>query len=65
MNKLLFRTLILILHALFNFFIISFVMDYDLTGSWLRISLFILMLMVLLYFFILHMVAYYKLVKSK
>ena len=65
MNKLLFRTLILLLHALLNFFIVSFVMDYDLTGSWLRIALFILMLMVLLYFFILHIVAYYKLVKSK
>jgi hypothetical protein len=65
MNKRLFRTLILILHALLNFFIVSYVMDYDLTGSWLRIILFVLLMLVLLYFFILHLVAYYKLVKPK
>jgi hypothetical protein len=65
MNKFLFRTLMLILHALLNFFIIFYVMDYDLTGSWLRFILFVLLLLALLYFFILHLVAYYKLVKSK
>ncbi|MEO6252889.1 MAG: hypothetical protein ABIO79_06270 [Ferruginibacter sp.] len=65
MNKVLFRTLILILHTLLNFFIVSYVMDYDLTGSWLRITLFVLLLLVLLYFFVLHIIAYSKLVKPK
>lgn len=65
MNNILFRTLMLLLHALLNFFIVSYVMDYDLTGSWLRIILFVLLLLALLYFFILHLIAYYKLLKSK
>lgn len=65
MSKLVFRTLLLILHTLLNFFIVSYVMDYDLTGSWLRISLFVLLLIVLLYFFLLHIIAYSKLVKPK
>lgn len=65
MNNLLFRTLMLLLHALVNFFIVSYIMDYDLTGSWFRLLLFVLLLLLLLYFFILHIIAYYKLVKSK
>jgi len=65
MNKLLFRTLILILHTLLNVFILTYVMDYDLTGSWLRIILFVLLVLALLYFFLLHIVAYYKFVKPK
>jgi hypothetical protein len=65
MNKLALRTLLLILHTLLNILIVSFVMDYDLTGSWLRITLFVLLLLVLLYFFVLHLIAYSKLVKPK
>jgi len=65
MNKLVLRTLMLILHSLLNFFIVSYLMDYDLTGSWLRISLFVLVLLVLLYLFLIHIVAYSKLVKPK
>ncbi len=65
MNKLLFRTLILILHTLLNVFILTYVMDYDLTGSWLRIILFVLLILTLMYFFLLHILSYYKFVKSK
>lgn len=65
MSKLVLRTLLLILHTLLNFFIVSYAMDYDLTGSWLRISLFVLLLLVLLYFFLLHIIAFSKIVKLK
>ena len=65
MNNTLIRTVLLILHALLNFFIISYIMDFDITGSWLRVILFVLLLMVLLYFFILHAIHYGKLLKSK
>lgn len=65
MNKLVLRTLLLILHSLVNFFIVSYFMDYDLTGSWIRIILFVLLVLVLLYFFLLHIIAYNKLVKPK
>ena len=65
MNNIVLRTILLILHVLLNFFIVSFLMDYDITGSWLRMILFILLLIVLLYFFILHIFYYSKLLKSK
>jgi len=65
MNKLVLRTLLLILHTLLNFFIVSYFMDFDLTGSWLRIFLFVLLLLVLLYFFVWHIVEYSKHVKLK
>lgn len=65
MNKLVLRTLMLVLHTLLNFFIVSYLMDFDLTGSWLRIFLFVLLLLVLLYFFVWHIVEYSKHVKPK
>jgi hypothetical protein len=65
MNNVLFRTVLIILHALLNFFIISYIMDFDITGSWLRLILFVLLLMILLYFFIIHVIFYSKLLKSK
>ncbi len=65
MNNIVIRTVLLILHSLLNFFIISFIMDYDITGSWLRVILFSLMMLALLYFFVLHIINYSQLIKSK
>jgi len=65
MNSLAFRTIALVLHSLLNFFVISYILDYDITGSWLRVILFSLLLITLLYFFILHIIRYAQFIKSK
>ncbi len=65
MNNLVLRTVALLLHALLNFFVISYTMDYDITGRWLNIILFVLLCIVLMYFFVLHIISFYQFVKSK
>jgi len=65
MNNLAIRTIVLILHALLNFIVISYILDYDITGSWMRMILFSLLFITLLYFFVRHIISYIQFVKSK
>jgi hypothetical protein len=65
MNNLAIRTIVLILHALLNFIVISYTLDYDITGSWMRMVLFSLLFLTLLYFFVRHIISYVQLIKSK
>ena len=65
MNNLLWRTALILVHAVVNFFVVTFLLDYDITGSWLRLTGFILLILFLLFLFIKHLVSYIYFIKPK
>lgn len=66
MNSLFVRTTAILLHAVLNFLLVNFfVSTYDLTGKWVLFIGFILFLLLLLYFFIKHIVSYIYFIKTK
>ncbi|MBC7950106.1 MAG: hypothetical protein H7Y42_19640 [Chitinophagaceae bacterium] len=65
MNTLLIRIGALLLHALANFFLLTYLTDYDLTGSWLAIGGFVILLVVLLVLFIKHILSFVYFLKTK
>ena len=65
MNHLLFRLAALLLHAVLNFILISYLMDYDITGSWLKVVGFVLLIFMLLIAFIVHLLSFIKLIKTR
>ena len=65
MNNFVLRTIALLMHLFLNFIVISNTMDYDITRSWLRVILFALLCIALLYFFVLHIISYVQFVKLK
>ena len=65
MNHLLFRLAALLLHAVLNFILISYLMDYDITGSWLKVVGFVLLIFMLLFAFIVHLLSFIKLIKTR
>ena len=65
MNHLLFRLAALLLHAVLNFIFISYLMDYDITGSWLKVVGFVLLIFMLLIAFIVHLLSFIKLIKTR
>ena len=65
MNHLLFRLAALLLHAVLNFILISYLMDYDITVSWLKVVGFVLLIFMLLIAFIVHLLSFIKLIKTR
>ena len=65
MNHLLFRLAALLLHAVLNFILLSYLMDYDITGSWLKVVGFVLLIFMLLIAFIVHLLSFIKLIKTR
>ena len=65
MNHLLFRLAALLLHAVLNFILISYLMDYDITGSWLKVVGFVLLIFMFLIAFIVHLLSFIKLIKTR
>ena len=65
MNQVAIRTILLILHATANFILISWVYNFDLTGSWLRFFGFIAGVLLLLFLFIKHLLSYIYFIKTK
>lgn len=57
-NRLALRLLALLLHALLNFVVITWLTNFDLTGSWLVFAGFVLAVLVLLCFFLKHLVSF-------
>lgn len=58
-NKLV-RTLAILGHALLNYVLISLMYRFDITGSWMMFSLFLLLCLALVVLFIVHIISFYK-----
>jgi hypothetical protein len=65
MNTTFLRTFLLLLHAAANFLLVTWLVDFDITGSWIRFIGFIVLLLALLYFFIRHVLSYIYFLKTK
>ena len=61
----LFRTIAVALHIFLNFILVSYLMRFDLTGSWIGFILFILLILVLMVLFILHLLSFIQFLKSR
>jgi ABC-type nickel/cobalt efflux system permease component RcnA len=65
MNTLFVRTAVLLLHAIANFALVSYLLNFDISGKWVSFIGFILLILVLVYLFIRHIVSYIYFVKNK
>lgn len=65
MNKLLIRTGALLLHAAANIFLVTYLTNFDITGSWLAIAGFVIVMGVLLVLFIKHLLSFLYFIKTK
>ena len=65
MNALLLRTFFLLLHAVANFLIVTTLLNYDLTGSWLYFTAFIAIVLLLIIIFVKHILSYINFIKPK
>ena len=63
-NTLIFRIAVLIVHALLNVIVVTSLLDYDLTGSWLVFAGFVLLLLVLAILFIRHLLSFISFIKK-
>ncbi|MBC7935349.1 MAG: hypothetical protein H7Y86_08355 [Rhizobacter sp.] len=63
-NNKIFRTLMILLHALANFFAVSWCFKYDLTSSWWWFFLFIIFCLVLLALFTKHLISFIRYLQS-
>jgi len=65
MNSLFLRVGALLVHAFLNIVIVSYATNYDITGSWLAVGGFVLLLFVLLALFIRHLLSFIKYINTK
>jgi hypothetical protein len=64
-NGLLFRAVAISVHIFLNFILVSYLMRYDLTGSWVNFTLFIVFMLILLALFVKHLLSFIMFIKSK
>ena len=55
----------LLAHALLNIVIISYATNYDISGSWVAVTGFVLLLFLLLVLFIRHLLSFIHFIKTK
>lgn len=65
MNGILLRTGLLLIHGFLNFVLVSYLLNFDLTGSWLALTGFIILLFTLMVLFIRHVFFFYSFIKTK
>ena len=65
MTNLIVRTAIMILHVVLNIFIVTYLTNFDLTASWLLITGFIIIVLILISLLIAHIVSYIHFIKSR
>ena len=65
MNSLFLRISALLLHAVANFILVSYLFNFDLTGKWIYFLGFIVLLFALLWIFIIHLVSFIRFIKTK
>jgi hypothetical protein len=59
------RTALLLVHIILNIVVITRLTDFDLTGSWLVFTGFILLVFILLFLFIRHFLSFFQFLKNK
>jgi hypothetical protein len=65
MNNAAFRILALLLHILASLLILFYVLDFDLSGGWIRFFLFIALCLTMLVLLIAHVVSLFRFLKTK
>ena len=65
MNQMMLRTAAIILHAVANFIVVSVLLNYDISGSWVVFLGFVAVVLVLVYLFIRHLLSYIYYIKTK
>jgi len=65
MNRLILRTAAIIFHALLNIFFVSYLTNFDITGSWIRLIGFLFVLLVLISLVCIHILSYIHFIKSR
>ena len=64
-NSLSFRIIALLIHAAANFFLLNWLINFDITSKWIFFIGFIIVLLALLYFFVKHTIAFIYFLKTK
>jgi hypothetical protein len=65
MDNLILRIGALLAHAFLNIVLVSYLFNFDITGSWLAVTLFFVALFILLIFFIKHFISFVNYLKTK
>jgi hypothetical protein len=65
MNTIFLRVAALLLHAVANFTLVNYLVNFDITGKWIYFIGFIVLLLILVYFFIRHIVSFVYFIKTK
>jgi len=64
MNPLLLRTIALLVHAALSLLIANWLLNFDITSRWLYFAGFIIVLLILLYFFVRHIISFLYFIKT-
>ena len=64
MDNMFLRAVAIILHALANFVAVSYLLNYDITSSWLATICFVVVVLLLLFLFIKHIVSFINFIKT-
>ena len=64
-NSFVLRVAAIIIHAILNFIAISYMVNFDITGSWIKFIGFTLVVFAMFYLFLLHIVSFIHFVKNK
>ena len=65
LNSFILRVAALIIHAILNFIAISYMVNFDITGSWIKFIAFALVVFGMFYLFLLHIVSFINFLKQK
>jgi len=65
MNNLAVRICILLLHFIASILLLTFLVDYDITGKWIKFIGFIILMLLLLFLFVKHLISFYYFIKTK
>lgn len=64
MDRMILRVGLIMLHALANIVVVSYLVNYDITSSWLATISFVIILFILLTLFIKHIMSFIKYIKT-
>ena len=65
MNTFFFRTGAILLHAVLNVILVTWITNFDITGSWLAVIGFMILLFLLLVLFLKHILSFITYIKTK
>ena len=65
MNNWIIRLIAILLHAAVSIILVSYIVDFDITGKWITFFGFIVLLLILLFLFVKHVISFYYFIKTK